>query len=73
MGNPAECTAGFTPGKAVIKLFADKNALLVAGYSAQDTLGACYVLAQYKDYKLSGTEVEVVVADLNTITVNKVQ
>jgi hypothetical protein len=73
MGNPADCAAGFTPGKAVIKLFADKNALLVAGYSAQDTLGASYVLAQYKDYKLSGTEVEVVVADLNTITVNKIQ
>jgi len=72
MGNPAECAEGFTPGKAVIKLFADKNALLVAGYSAQDTMGACYVLAQYADYKLSGTEVEVVVADLNTITVNKI-
>ncbi len=72
MGNPAECAAGFTPGKAVIKLFSDKNALLVAGYSAQDTMGACYVLAEYADYKLSGTEVEVVVADLNTITVNKI-
>ncbi|MBN2052779.1 S-layer protein [Candidatus Woesearchaeota archaeon] len=72
MGNPATCTEGFTPGKAVIKLFADKNALLVAGYGAQDTLGACYVLADYEDYDLSGTEAEVVVADLNTITVNKV-
>ena len=72
MGNPATCTEGFTPGKAIIKLFADKNALLVAGYGAQDTLGACYVLADYEDYDLSGTEAEVVVADLNTITVNKV-
>jgi len=72
MGNPAVCTEGFTPGKAVIKLFADKNALLVAGYSAQDTLGACYVLSDSAKYDLTGTEVEVVVADLNTISVNKV-
>jgi hypothetical protein len=73
MGNPATCTEGFTPGKAVIKLFADKNALLVAGYSAQDTLGACYVLSDYAKYDLTGSEVEVVVADLNTISVNAVE
>jgi hypothetical protein len=73
MGNPADCAEGFTPGKAVIKLFASQNALLVAGYSAQDTLGACYVLADAADYALSGDEVEVVVADLNTITVNTVE
>lgn len=72
LGNPTDCTEGFMPGKATIKLFSSKNALLVAGYSAQDTLGASYVLADAKDYKLSGSEVEVVVADLNTITVNKV-
>ncbi|MBN1792309.1 S-layer protein [Candidatus Woesearchaeota archaeon] len=73
MGNPADCAEGFTPGKAVIKLFESQNALLVAGYSAQDTLGACYVLADAADYDLSGDEVEVVVADLNTITVNTVE
>jgi hypothetical protein len=72
MGSPADCTEGFTPGKAVIKLFSDKNALLVAGYSAQDTVGACYVLGDYKDYNLAGTEVEVVVADLKNIVVNNV-
>ncbi|MFH1072754.1 MAG: S-layer protein [Nanoarchaeota archaeon] len=73
MENPAICAEGFEPGKAVIKLYADKNALLVAGYDWQDTLGASYVLAQYADYKLSGTEMEVVVADLDHITVNKVE
>lgn len=73
MGSPVDCTAGFTPGKAIIKLFADKNALLVAGYNAQDTVGACYVLGDYKDYGLTGTEVEVVVADLKNLVVNKVQ
>lgn len=72
MGNPTDCAEDFTPGKAVIKLYDDKNALLVAGYSAQDTLGAAYVLADYEDYDLSGMEVEVVVADLDSITVNKV-
>ena len=72
MGNPENCGEGFEPGKAVIKLWADQNALLVAGYEAQETLGASYVLADYEDYDLSGTEVEVVVADLSTITVNPV-
>jgi hypothetical protein len=73
MGNPVDCTAGFTPGKAIIKLFTAQNALLVAGYNAQDTVGACYVLGDYKDYDLAGTEVEVVVADLKNLVVNKVQ
>lgn len=73
MGNPVECTQGFTPGKAIIKWFGDKKALLVAGYSAQDTVGACKVLAQYDKYKLSGTEVEVIAADLNALSVKKVQ
>jgi hypothetical protein len=70
----ADCTAGFSMGKAIIKLYADKNALLVAGYSAQDTVGACYVLAQYKDYasSLKGTEVQVVAADLKNIVVNSI-
>jgi hypothetical protein len=72
MGNPVDCTAGFTPGKAIIKLFSAQNALLVAGYNAQDTVGACYVLGDYKDYNLAGTEVEVVVADLKNIVVNNV-
>jgi hypothetical protein len=72
MGQPENCAEGFEPGKAVIKLYATQNALLVAGYEAQETLGACYVLADYEDYDLTGTEVEVVVADLNTITVNPV-
>jgi hypothetical protein len=72
MGSPVDCTAGFTPGKAIIKLYADKNALLVAGYNAQDTVGACYVLADFKDYTLKGTEVEVVVADLKNIVVNNI-
>jgi hypothetical protein len=49
-----------------------RSALLVAGYSAQDTLGASYVLADHEDYDLDGDEVEVVVASLSDITVNTV-
>jgi len=61
MGNPADCAADFEEGKAKIKLFEDENvALLVAGYSADDTRRACTVLKNYKDYAadLVGSEVE---------------
>ncbi len=72
MGNPTDCAEGFVAGKGKIKLFSDKNALLVAGYSAQDTVGASYVLADYDKYDLSGDEVEVIVTDLNNIEVQSV-
>lgn len=72
MGNPSDCTEGFTAGKGKIKFFSDKNAVLVAGYSGQDTIGASYVLADYKKYHLSGDEVEVTVTDLNHIEVQSV-
>ncbi len=71
LGNPADCTEGFELGKAAIRAWDQGTsvAILVAGYSAQDTQGASKVLAAYKDYSLSGSEVEVVVADLNSISV----
>ncbi|RME52973.1 hypothetical protein D6783_03245, partial [Candidatus Woesearchaeota archaeon] len=75
LNSGADCTEGFTPGKAMIKSFehaGGKVSLLVAGYSAQDTVAASYVLAQYEDYDLSGSEVEVVAADLSSIQVNTV-
>jgi len=72
LGNPAVCGEGFEQGKAMIKSW-DKGstvAILVAGYEATETLGASRVLAAYKDHPtLKGTEVEVVVADLNSIKV----
>ncbi|MEM2121452.1 MAG: S-layer protein [Candidatus Woesearchaeota archaeon] len=69
-----DCWEGFTPGKALIKLFEHPNgnvALLVAGYSADDTRRAARVLANYKDYasKLKGTEVVVTGTDLTNINV----
>jgi len=59
--DPAKCAVDFEEGKAKIKLFEDENvALLVAGYSADDTRRACTVMKNYKEYAadLVGTEVE---------------
>ncbi|MBI4152710.1 hypothetical protein HY495_03300 [Candidatus Woesearchaeota archaeon] len=70
MGNPADCTAGFTPGKAVVKLY-EKNgkvAMLVAGYSGEDTRLAGKVVAQ-QPAKLMGAEVEVSGTSLSDVKV----
>jgi hypothetical protein len=73
MGNPSpeQINMLFKSGLAKIKLFESQNALVVAGYTAQDTLGAAYVLADYMDYSLSGSEVEVVVPSLNSLSVRE--
>jgi len=72
LGNPAVCAEGFEPGKAVIQAWdkGDTVAILVAGYESMETQGASKVLASYEDYSLSGAEVEVVVADLNSISIS---
>ena len=64
MGNPADCTAGFTPGEGMIQVWEHANgnvAMLVAGYAALDTRNAAQVVANYADYKanLKGTKVTV--------------
>jgi S-layer protein (TIGR01564 family) len=68
----AGCEAGFTEGKAVIKLYANANkvAMLVAGYGAMDTRAASRVVQNYDQYALSGSEVEVSYTDLSHITVS---
>ena len=73
MGNPANCAEGFEEGKAVIKLYEDQEAILVAGMTATDTQGASRVLADFQDYPLTGSEVEVVVPSLSSISVNPVE
>lgn len=75
MGNPTreEINEMFTAGVGKIKLYTAENALLVAGYEGQDTLGAAYVLKDYADYDLTGTEVEVVVPSLSSISVRTPQ
>jgi len=57
MGSPSDCSEGFTPGVARIKLFenGDSVAMLVAGYSADDTVLAGEVLAT-RASELSGME-----------------
>jgi len=61
MGWPQKCDKDFEPGKAKIKLFntGSNVALLVAGYAVDDTVMACRLLANYGDYYLSGSEIEV--------------
>jgi hypothetical protein len=64
LGNPADCTAGFEPGKGKVELYdvgTGNVAMLVAGYSAADTRNAANVVANYKDFagKLKGDKVEV--------------
>jgi hypothetical protein len=72
LGNPADCAEGFEAGHAMIKLFdtGANTALLVAGYDAQDTVGASRVVAEYADYDLSGMEVDVAVESLKNIQVS---
>ncbi len=76
MRSGADCTAGFVPGKALIKSFeqSGKVALLVAGYEGLQTHAAARVLANYGDYatKLKGAEVEVVAPSLSNIVVQAV-
>ncbi len=60
MGNPSDCTAGFTPGRAKIKLYENGGnvAMVVAGFSGADTRLAGKVIA-HRAADLSGMEVEI--------------
>lgn len=66
--NPNACAEGFELGKGMVKLFdsadgmnAGKVAMLVAGYSGDDTRRTANVLANYAEHadKLTGSEVVV--------------
>ena len=61
MDNPADCTAGFTPGVGKVNLYENDGnvAMLVAGYAAEDTRNAAAVVANYGDYTLAGDAMEV--------------
>ncbi|MBI4979992.1 hypothetical protein HZC30_00375 [Candidatus Woesearchaeota archaeon] len=74
LGNPAECTTGFTAGVGLVKLFenGDKVAMLVAGYTGDDTRAAGkFVANKWKD--LSGKEVNIETASGSITTVAKVE
>jgi hypothetical protein len=74
LGNPSPevIRETFSQGKAMIKFYGDKNAVLVAGWEAMETQAACSVLADYKTYGLSGTEMTVLATNLDSISVQKV-
>ncbi|MBN4049152.1 hypothetical protein JYT91_00895 [archaeon AH-315-M20] len=62
MGTGADCTEGFTPGVGKIQIWkvgTGNVAMLVAGFSAADTRNAAAVVANYQDYNLKGTAIEV--------------
>ncbi len=61
MNSFGECTEGFNPGRAKILLYenGEKIALVVAGYSGEDTRAAGKILENFAVYKLSGKSAEV--------------
>ena len=76
MGDPADCTEGFTPGVGKVQVWdvgTGNVAMLVAGYSAADTRNAATVVANYQDYssKLKGAVVEVTKTQSGTLEVSK--
>ncbi|MBI2129518.1 hypothetical protein HYU07_04730 [Candidatus Woesearchaeota archaeon] len=77
MGSPSPCGKDFTEGKAMVKLYsnADKVAMLVAGYNAEDTRRASRVASQWSKYasSMKGAEVTVTGTSLTDITVAAAQ
>lgn len=74
LGNPADCTDGFTAGEARVKLFTHANgnmAMLVAGFSGADTRLAGKVVANRPD-DLVGTEVVISGPTASSATVRRV-
>jgi len=72
LGNPADCTEGFRPGVSRVKLFTNANgnvAMLVAGFSGQDTRNAGGFLAT-RFSELTGDEVELEGTTSSDLTVS---
>ena len=67
------CYEDFTEGKAIVKLY-EKNGyvgMVVAGFSADDTVRASKVVANHDDYEdFMGTEVEVTGTGTSNIQVS---
>lgn len=51
-GYPEDCAEGFSPGRARLELFRNGKgiAMVVAGFSADDTQTAARILSHYEDY-----------------------
>lgn len=71
LDNPSqsEIDEMFNEGEGKIMYFEDEQAVMVGGYSAEDTTGATQVLANYDDFDLSGNDVTVLTSDLSDLSV----
>lgn len=74
LGNPSDCTEGFQAGMGMVRTFdtGDNVAVLVAGFSARDTVESSRVLARAATEDVSdfsGDSVEVVIAGENDVSV----
>lgn len=72
MGFPENCLKGFEVGKGKIKLYEQKSgavSLLLAGTTAIDTRRVTRVMANYRDYDLSGKELIVSGVSLTNLNV----
>ncbi len=73
--NSVECLGGLEKGKGVITLYKTSDstyALSIIGYDPEDRRKAAEVLANYKDYDLSGIKIEVT-GTLSKPIVNKIK
>ncbi len=61
MGVTDNCAAGYERGKGRITLgeYQGKSAVVISGYTGEDTLKAAMVLSNYEDYSLFGDDLEV--------------
>lgn len=73
MNNPGNCAEGFVEGSAKVKLFEHANgnvAMMIAGYSAQDTMRAVRVVSEYDKWSgFAGDELEVTGTTLTDISI----
>ena len=73
LGNPSNCADGFNEGSAIIKLFEHANgnvAIMIAGYSADDTRRATRVVADFDKYdEFVDTEIEVSGTTMSDISI----
>ncbi|MBI2134423.1 S-layer protein [Candidatus Woesearchaeota archaeon] len=71
LGNPEDCTLGFEPGVGRIELYENDGnvAMLVAGYTKEDTRNVAQVIANHLHYKddLKGNAAEVKQTDSTLI------
>jgi hypothetical protein len=78
-GNPADCTEGYTPGEAILKMYNHPDgtaSILAAGYAWRETTRALIgVLAHPEDHRdalnTGGTELIVTGTDMTNIQVRK--